>query len=339
MSDPETIREAFAALADQAPPPDRIRASLAVRARRHRQRRLALRLAGGGVAAVATAGLAAGAWRLTRPPEPGFPVLAGGPGGGWLEVPLRVRPTWLPHRYGEAQRTIVVDGDQVAALSRDWHTSGGQEVISLLVGWHPSFERPSGQPTAVDVDGTPGQLVQSEGSQPSTYLTWRPPGQPQLVLAVMTADDAKGREDLAVRVARSVRTDPGRTWVGPRLGWLPPHLAGSPWRLGHGYRDTDWYQDVTVTSTDGRQLIISMGTSPAHRLDNTFATEPVQIRGWNGVQAPQMGQIFLTLPDGIEVFAQLDGASDTEQEMPSLVRVMEHLDLGPWPDMTWVGGR
>jgi hypothetical protein len=54
---------------------------------------------------------------------------------------------------------------------------------------------------------------------------------------------------------------------------------------------------------------------------------------------PEARQLFLTLPDGVEVFAQLDEGPDGEQAMPTLIRIIEEFDFGPWPDMSWIGGR
>ncbi|GAA3199650.1 hypothetical protein ACFO1B_50015 [Dactylosporangium siamense] len=341
MIDADAIRSAFAALADEAPPPERIHASLAVRARRHRQRRLVLRLAGAGTVAAATGVAAAGVWRFTRPPESRFPVLHAGPGGGWLEVPLRFRPTWLPRGYGEGQRGVVVEGTQAPVVSRGWQTGDMSQGISLMVGWHSSLDpdRPNGPLTTIDVNGVPGELVQVGDQALGTFLTWQPPGQPQLLISVHTDDGADAQQHLAVRVARSVRPDPGVTSVGPRFGWLPLDLAAAPWRLAHGFAGTDWVQDVRVSGTGGRQLIISMGTSAEMRLANTFTSEPVRIRDWSGWQVPAMRQLFLTLPDGVEVSAQLvDGPGD-EQVMPTLIRIIEEFEFGPWPDMSWIGGR
>ncbi|MGN9908626.1 hypothetical protein ACTMTJ_13870 [Phytohabitans sp. LJ34] len=341
MIDTDAIRGAFAALADQAPPPDRIRASLAIRARRHRQRRLVLRLAGAGAAAATTGVAAAGVWRLTRPTEPAFPVLHAGPGGGWSRVPLRFRPAWLPHGYGEGQRSVVVDGTQAPVLSRTWQPGTPDQLISLLIGSHPSLEadRPSGRATTIDVGGVPGELVQVGDQPPATHLTWQPPGQPRLIVSVLTDDGADAQQDVAVRVARSVRPDPGHTWVGPRFGWLPPDFATVPWRLQQGFDDASWAQHVAVDAADGRQLLITMGSSASSRLENTFATTPVRIRGLSGWQVPENRQVFLTFPDGVEVFAQLEDGPDREQTMPDLIRILEEFEFGPWPDMSWIGGR
>ncbi|MFC0527618.1 hypothetical protein [Phytohabitans kaempferiae] len=342
MIDSEAIRTAFAALADQAPPPDRIRAALAARVRQHHRRRLVLRLAGAGVVAASTGVATAGVWRATRPSGPGFPVLDGGPGGGWLDVPLQYRPAWLPQRYGESARTVVVDGERAPVISRDWQPGPAEQPISLLVGWHPSLDadRPGGTPENVEVNGAPGELVQVDADRFATYVTWRAPGQPQLMVSVLTDDGADAQRDLAMRVARSVRPDPGRIGVGPRFGWRPADMATTPWRLRHGFQDTDWVQDVVVNGTGGRQLLISIGAGAATKFENTtVATEPIRIREWKGWRIPEMNQLFLTLPAGVEVFAQLDSGPAGEQTMSALTRVVEEFDFGPWPDMSWVGNR
>jgi hypothetical protein len=336
MIDAEAIRDAFAALADEAPDADRIRAALAGRTRRHRQRRLVLRLAGAGTLAAATGVAAAGVWRLTRPSDPDFPAVDGGPGGGWLEVPLRFRPTWLPHRYGEAARSFIVDDGQVPVLSREYQKGSAEEVISLLIGQHESIEadRPNGETSIVDINGSPGRLVRVTDIGLATHVSWQRPGEPPLIVSVLTAGGADVQRDVALRVARSVRLDPGLTWVGPRLGWRPPDLATAPWRLRQGFYGDDWTQDVTVDGADGRQLIIGMGPGVSQRFETTFASEPIRIREWSGLLIRENGQLFLSQPDGVEAFVQLDSESVDE-----MVQIMEAFDSGPWPDMSWVGGR
>ncbi|HYN95112.1 MAG TPA: hypothetical protein VES42_14780, partial [Pilimelia sp.] len=303
--------------------------------------RLVLRLAGAGAAAATTGVAAAGGWRLTRPAEPEFPVLDAGPGGGWLEVPLRFRPAWLPRRFGESGRTVFVDGTRAPVTSRRWGRGEMDGVIGLLVGFHPSLEpeQPKGRPATIDLNGVPGQLLQIHSHLVATYIIWQPPGQPRLGLSVVTADSADAQRDLALRVARSVVPDPATTWVGPRMGWLPADLAATPWRVHQGFTGTDWTQDLFASGAGGRQFIVSMGPGVTARHQSTFPSAPVPIREETGWQVPQMRQLFLTLPDGVEVFAQLDEAPGGQRAMPDLIRVMRELDLGPWPDMSWVGQR
>lgn len=335
MIEAEAIRDAFAALADEAPAADRIHATLAGRARRHRQRRMVLRVAGAGALA-ATAGVAAaGAWRLTRPSDPGFPVVDGGPGGGWLEVPLRFRPSWLPHRYGEVRRGFIVVGDEAPMHSRDYgpDANGG---IQLVVGWHASMEegRPTGPSSTVDINGVAGQVLQVGDGQVATYVTWQPSGAPQLIVSVVGGADADGQRDVAVRVARSVRPDTALMWIAPRFGWLPPGLAGRPWQVTLEFDGVEWMQGVTVTGPDARQLGVSMGPGIGRRFETTAASVPIRIGDWSGRHMPEIGQLFLTATDGVEIFVQLDGDSGGE-----VIRVMEEFDSGPWPDMSWVGQR
>src|SRR5581483_10568511 len=116
----EAVRAAIEAIADGAHPPQRVRAALDARTRHHRQRRLVLRAAGAaaGVTVAGAGGFAV--YRLARPERTAFPEIAGGPGGGWLQVALRWRPGWLPDGYGATTLGAVVDGTSVAEVERIW---------------------------------------------------------------------------------------------------------------------------------------------------------------------------------------------------------------------------
>ncbi len=353
MIDREAIRDAFAAIADEAPSPQRIQATLAARTRQHRQRRIVLRVAGIGVAAATVGATGVEVWRLLQQPEAGFPAMAGGPGGGWLDVPLRYRPTWLPRGYGQANRTVLVADDQAAAVSLDWRPDGSASdgltpTVGLTIGWHDALEpnRPTGRRTEnVDVNGVVGQLILTDGEPSSPYVIWQPPGQPQLIVSVMTRDDLDEQRAIALRVARSVQPDQRHTSVGPRFGWLPADLAAAPWMFVLGHDDATWVQTLSTRgANDHRQLDVSIG--PDVHKDNFIRdqAQPIQVRGFDGWQVPDNGQLFLTLSDGVEVSLQLlspaseDGMSGPNPNtVPDLVRIVEELDFGPWPDMTWVG--
>ena len=54
---------------------------------------------------------------------------------------------------------------------------------------------------------------------------------------------------------------------------------------------------------------------------------------------PEQRQLFLIMGDGVEVFAQLDSQPGGDEALPDLIRIREGFDFGPWPDMSWVGGR
>jgi hypothetical protein len=341
MTSTDDIRAAFAAIVDEAPAPERIRAGLAQRVRRHRQRRLVLRFAAVAAAAAGVAGLGSRAL-LSQPDTADFPEIAGGPGGGWLSVPLRYRPGWLPAGYGQATRSVLVVGDRAPVVCRDWRPSVAPEgpTVSLLVGWHESIEpdRPTGRSERVDVDGVPGTLVVPPGP-PMAHVLWQPPGAPQLlVTANLETGDADDAAAAALRVARSTSADAHRTWVGPRFGWLPDGLAAQPWRCYLGHDGATWIQSMVTTDPSGQHLLISMGPHMNRPGFNEHDAEPITVRGLAGWQMPAHNRLFLTLPDGIEVVFNLS-TSPGDRQMADVVRVAETLDFGPWPDMSWVGTR
>jgi hypothetical protein len=344
MNEADTIRAAFAVIgadAPEAPDVDRIHGVLAYRARRARQRRVVLRVAGAGAAAVVVGGAALGVREvLGGRPGPAWPEIAGGPGGGWVAVPWRFEPGWLPWGYGEARFGMVVMGDQVPVASRSWMQDGS--TIEVMVGWHDSMNRPSGATTSVVVGGVRGDLIEGDGG---TYVTWQPPGQPTLTVAVVggPADDSgqwKGSPALwrsqALHVAGSLRHDPGHGYVGTRFGYLPPQYAGRPWSYSVGYVGSAWYQNILVTSADGNsQLLIDIGPHAYEGFFDESQAAPSAVRGVPGWTIAEANQVFVTLDDGREIMAQ--GGRDLD--VLEVLRVVDDLDVGPIPDMTWVGTR
>jgi hypothetical protein len=346
MIDELAIRRAIEAIADEARPSDRIRATLDRRVHRHRQRRLVLRLAGVG-AAGAVVGLAGVRIPNLFEDDHRFPQVVGGPGGGWLEAPLRWRPAWLPTGYGQSILSAVIAGDAADVVSRTWADpasakDGVAPTIALTVGWSDLY---AGQPavshtTTVQINGVQGTLTEhtSQGSG-NTRLQWQPPGEAKLTLSVDSHRDPDQRRDVALRVARSLVPDPSSLPIGPRLGWLPADLATTPWMLTITYEAVNWCQSLAIRLPDGTELDISMG--PAVRLDTlpTDATKRISVHGVDARYAtPDPDQLELTMPDGVKVWMQLDRRhADTTPD--DLVKIAEQLDVGPWPDMNWVGTR
>ncbi|MEV0728074.1 hypothetical protein [Polymorphospora sp. NPDC050346] len=356
MIDSAAIREALTAIADEAPGPERIRANLTGRTRRHRQRRLVLRLAGTGVATAAVGLGGLGTVRLLDRPRTGFPEISDGPGGGWLEVPLRQHPTWLPPGHGQSQLRVLVSGKEAPVVARQWERPGTADartpIVALTVGWHESLDadRPTGRTQDVDVAGVAGQLVRGPeipDAAPDVHVIWQPPGEPQLILTVLGDDTVEQRANVALRVARSTRPDPRHIRLGPRPGWLPIGLAGRPWQLFVNYEGADWRQLVSVTGGDGRQLMVLSGPGAHAGLLNQQAARPVRVLGSDGWHVPDNGHLFFTLPDGVAVFVGLDapiaaeptGGDPETVPLAELVRIAEEFDFGPWPDMSWVGSR
>lgn len=330
MIDDVAIRSAIEAIADEARPGTRIRADLHRRVRRHRQRRLILRVAGVGAAA----GLAS-VWasELIRD-DRRFPQVTGGPGGGWLDAPLRFRPSWLPTGYGEATLGAVVAGDTAAVVSRTWaDPASTTNSVSLTMGWSDVYAgSPAASHTAsVEVHGVPGTFT--EHPDGSADLQWQPAGEPKLTVSV---GHHHGR-DVALRIARSLVPDHASLSIGPRLGWLPADLATRPWMFSVTYDNTNWMQSIVIRLPDGTELDISMG--PSVDLDLPPDARRIKVHGVDARYAtPSPDQITFTTADGVKVWLQLDRrhAATTPDD---LVKIAEQLDLGPWPDMSWLGTR
>lgn len=49
-------------------------------------------------------------------------------------------------------------------------------------------------------------------------------------------------------------------------------------------------------------------------------------------------RLAFATPDGVRVWLQLD-RRHAATAPDDLINIAEQLDLGPWPDMTWVGTR
>jgi hypothetical protein len=336
MIDEAAIRAAIEAIADEARPATRIRATLDRRVRRYRQRRLVLRLAGVG-AAGAVAGLAG--LRLLGPSEDNR--IIGGPGGGWLRAPLRWRPGWLPAGYGAALLCAEVAGDTAPVVSRTWTdpASAQQDIaptISLTVGWSGLYAgRQAITHTAtVQIKGVPGMLTEMDGS---TNVQWQPPGEPKLTVSVDDNHTPDDRRTVALRIARSVVPDAASLPIGPRFGWLPADLAPAPWMFTVTYEARRWLQSIVLRLADGTELDINMG--PGVSIDLPADAKRITVHGLPARHTTaDLEQIAFTTPDGVNVWLQLD-RRHADPAPDDLVNIAEHLDLGPWPDMTWVGTR
>ena len=337
MTDVDEIRAAIAAIADEAHPPLRVRAAIDARTRHHKQRRLLLRAAGTLAAAAATGAGGVAAYRLRRPDGTVFPEITGGPGGGWLQVALRWRPDWLPEGYGVTTLGAVVDGTSVVAAERVWtppQRLDGPNLASVALqsGWSDTYAQ---IPTAartdrVDIGGVPGEL--SSFDTGGVLLIWQPAGQPRLSVSVGVDDlDAERERDIAVRVARSLRPDPGTFAVGPRPGSLPDVFAGQPWVYTLSAHGTMWTQSVLISNGDAD---LDVWASPDVRpLYDIGGSQPIDIDGARAWLDVQNHQLFVEQLDDrdVEVHTTIDGV-----DLPQVARAF---DLGPVPDMTWYGSR
>lgn len=335
MIDELAIRTAIEAIADEARPGTRIKADLHRRIRRYRQRRLILRVAGVG----AVTGIA-GVWasELLRD-DRRFPHIIGGPGGGWLAAPVRFRPGWLPTGYGAATLGAVVAGDTATVVERTWaDPTSATNDVSLTVGWsdvYPGNQAPS-HTTSVNVNGVAGTLTEYPNG--STNVQWQPPGEPKLTVSVSSNHGPDDRRTVALRIARSLVPDTATLDVGPRLGWLPPDLATTPWMFSVTYDDTSWTQLIAIRLHDGSELDIDIGPTVVTP-DLPPDAKRVTVHGVEARYAtPDPDRLTYTTPDGVKVWLQLD-RRHAPTGPDDLVRIADQLDLGPRPDMSWVGSR
>src|SRR5262249_46581694 len=125
--------------------------------------------------------------------------------------------------------------------------------------------------------------------------------------------------------------------IGPRLGWLPADLAAAPWMFVVTYDDTSWTQSIVMRLPDGSELDINMGSTIG--LDLPASAKQIKVRGIDArYAASDLDWIAFTVPGGVKVGLQLD-RRHAATAPDDLVRIAEQLDLGPWPDMSWVGTR
>jgi hypothetical protein len=266
-----------------------------------------------------------------------FPQIAGGPGGGWLQVPLRWRPDWLPEGHGVTSLDAVVNGASVVAAGRTWSPPKRPDgpnlaFVSLASGWSDVYAQfpEAARTDRVDIGGVPGEL--SSFDHGGVLLIWQPAGQPRLSVSVGVDDlDAERERDIAVRVARSLRPDPDTFAVGPRPGSLPDVFAGRPWGYTLQAEGTMWTQSVLIRNGDAD---LEVWAAPDVRpLYDIGGSQPIDIDGARAWLDTQNHQLFVEQLDNrdVELTTTIDGV-----DLPQVAR---EFDLGPVPDMTWYGSR
>ena len=349
MTDVDAIRDALAAIADEAPAAERVRSTLAARARVRRQRRVLL-TAGG----LATAGAAAGVVgyvAVRRRPHAG----PAEPAPGTIRVPYAYHPDWLPDGVGLNQLGAVVENGAVRQVSRRWQPPGVSDgalgpSVELVIGADLfGGVGPYDGAKPFDINGVEGKFkIRAFPSPPATDrradLAWSPPDAPSLRVRY-EGDGSYEDDDPLVRVARSVRPDGRSFLLNPRFGWLPDPYAAGTRTVRIGARDGGWNQEVTVypaetAATAGgpppRGLTVEMGTAHTHTVPMDDA-RPQPVRGLDGRY--RSGVLAFTLPDDVAVLVYGLEATDDGPAPPDLLRVAEEFDFGDWPDMSWAGTR
>jgi hypothetical protein len=351
----EAIRDALAAIADEAPAAERVRSTMSDRARAGRQRRVLL-TAGGLVAAGAAAGFTG--YVATRERHGPGPA---GTTGGWLRVPYAYRPGWLPDGLGLYQLGAVVEHGDIRLIFRGWQRPTSVDAppgrgVALTIGNHwLGAAGPFDGAKSFDINGVEGKFkirafrLPADTNLPAEVerwgdLEWDPPNGPP-VRMTFRGDGSYDDDDPAVRVARSLRPDMGSFVLRPRFGWLPDRFAGGPLSIQIGVRDEGWFQEVTAYPNDEIYtpggppvpgLTVQMGTVEPHTSRMEVA-RPVAVRGIEGWY--QNGFLRFVLPDDIKVSIFGFDATDDAPPPPDMLRVAEEFDFGDPPDTSWAGTR
>jgi hypothetical protein len=94
---------------------------------------------------------------------------------------------------------------------------------------------------------------------------------------------------------------------------------------------------IVIRLPDTTELDINMG--PSVDLNLPPDARPIKVQGVDARHATtDPDQLGFTTPDGVRVWLQLD-RRHADPTPDDLVRIANQLDLGPWPDMSWVGTR
>ncbi|WP_433076683.1 hypothetical protein ACQP1P_32570 [Dactylosporangium sp. CA-052675] len=336
----DAIRGAIATIADRAHAPQRITAALDARTRVMRQRRLVLRAAGAAVAVAAVGGglevyRSAAGPGTGRPGDPGspkepggFPKVAGGPGGGWLEATATWRPTFLPDGYGQVMASVLVSGGTAAATSRGWVPAPGTDTtgasVTLIIGDDGPPRHTGG---TVSINGVEAELL--DRIEAAAGVTWVPAGGQRLTV-IVTGTDRTVERDMAVAVAESLRPDSARIAVGPRLGFLPDPFQSRPWWYTARADGTAWSIDLAVNGPSS-SLTLEVGPAVQRSFDPAGA-QPVRVRNADGLLSRGGDQLFVP-QDGYNL------SVTAPQSGLDLPKIAEALEVGPVPDVSWYGSR
>lgn len=350
------IRTAQEAQAARAVPTERIRAALPQRAAAARRRRRFGVLGATVVAAGVAAAVTVPALALRGPdPEPTTPTAAAltsaapSPSVSAVttvlpaSIPLGYKPTWTPAGFHESIRqadTGVPSDPFGPTLMRVWKKQvgtgdpwgGGAELTLYVRTGVPDPEQgidTSGQ--KVDVNGARGWLSASQGDGKSS-VNWI--AGPHTVLMIATGHVELGKADL-LRMARSVRPDPGSVAVPVRLPWLPDGWTArsatvsgpsmGTWRaeIGVAGRAEETTPAKEKQSSTSLSVVVGIGTdAPAGGQKLTVGGHPAR----HPVRTDTPGQrlTYLVVDLGHDRMMTLigDGLS-----LDELTRIAEHADI------------
>ena len=359
----DVIRATQARQADRAVPPDRIRSALPTRIARAGRRRRAGRLGTVLVAAAAATAITVPTLLLHRDepaaPAAGRAVSAPASAATAAQLPpirLGYAPTWAPPGFAEHIRSFFVTDppDELGpSLQRVWTKQtgpgdpwGGAELM-LSVRTEvtdPAAAVGAGGP-AVDINGHPGHYVPAEGKK--SYVSWQAGEHTMLMLSA--SHYAIAQKDL-LRMARSVRPEPGTNAVPVRLRHLPAGWSTTGITVS-GQSAATWRAEVAAaqpapelppdkSKMEGKagpgSLSVTVGSTaeaPAGGTELTVGGRPAR----HPVRADQPGRdlIYLVVDLGAGRVMTLVGQGDG-LTLADLTKVAEQAEITP-AGLDWLG--
>jgi hypothetical protein len=362
----DLIRDAQRGMAERAIHPDRVRAALPARAARVARRRRYGALGGVATAAAVVLAVAVPAIALRG----GSPVVAMPPAApssasaGRLPaiepVPLVYRPTWLPAGLTERIRRAPLGSaasEEYAGPARLWTAQsvgtdgdGGANGLQLHVrGALNAEDPPANDGVPVDVGGQPGFYHPSPHDQKS-YLEWRIDAG---TVAMLDEHRLSLSRDDMLRVARSVRPDPGTLRVPLHIGWLPSGMTPRYAELS-GDSPAAYYCMVSAeeslpagptgaTGKEGKQGPRQLSVAIAPTTTAPEGGEALTVDGYPArlVARTEFRQLFLVVDLGtrglLTVVANWPDPRPLTRD--DLVRIAENVTVEDSADVAWIGTR
>jgi len=337
----DQISAALQRAAELAPDGRRIEAELAGRTRRYRQRRTLL------IAASAAAGVGAVAAVVPEiirnlggslPTDyPMVPVPTSGP----FQVPMLLRPSWLPTTMQETKRTASL-GEPHPVQSRAWRVPGGTDAsLTVALDLQPSGLFP------IRITGhrtVNGHKIAISDEQTGAVTAQIPLAKG--MVANVEVSGSRDDADTAARIADALTADGQAVCVVTlRFGWLPPELPDDKMTIGALREPGALHQVITVgsvdASTDAPSATAEVGATKTAVSDSPGGTpQPVTVRGRPGtctysVDAGQaFGEVVVELADSRWLAVRAEGPN-AQVTRPVLLRMAEELTIGPEPTIDW----
>jgi hypothetical protein len=332
--------------------------SLEAAGRRRRRSRAAMATAAAVIVLTVSAGAAVAV--LSRPGDPRPGETAPATDG----MGLRYSPTWVPPGLREVSRTATLDLAH-PTLVRTWTTDGRDPYGvanngRLQLNLHgKDAGRRSGEPVDISgrlgfYNGAPqgrgGEAVPAFGPGRSSSVVWMPDDETVLVLS--DTDLRLPREDM-LRMARSVRPDPGRLASPLQAGWMPDDMvltylemvgdSSASWQFQLTY-----YQRISSVGTgvgdadsdaklNGLTLQLWIGPTAPARTGGAAITvngRPARLVSQRRVAHPRdVAHVVIDFGLGTPVTVTGIGPWDHAD----LVRIAENLEVRGLPDLSWLG--